>query len=105
MTEQQAPKSKELTWVRLHMVPQNENHAMPPFVVGILTKETANAYVLMKVLAEIETDDGWEIQPTPNMHFINRTYVWACEVLADPPQYGEFTQLYPGEDTHGGGMG
>lgn len=103
MSEETTVKQKEITWVRLHLVPQNENNAMPPFLVGILTQETKEHYVLMKVLSVEETDDGWDTVQSPNMYFVNRTYVWACEVLAEPPQLSGFGEVYTPD--MGGGLG
>lgn len=91
-----------MTWVRLHLVPQTEgNSTMPPHIIGVLTQETPSAYVLMKVLEEVETDLGWTLQPKEGMDFINRTYVWRCEILPEPPQLDGMEDPYNGE----GGLG
>lgn len=101
MEEQKQTKDKKLSWAKLYLVPQNDNHAMPPYVVGILTQETAGAYVLMKMLEETETEEGWDITTSENMNFINRTYVWRVEMLREPPQLEGFGTEYSGE----GGLG
>lgn len=92
-------KTNEVTWVRLHLVPQTESNAMPDNIVGILTQETATSFVLMKVLEQ--NDETFEIQATEGMSFINRTYVWRCEILPEPPQLENIEEEYNGE----GGLG
>lgn len=102
MQAEQPKTDNKLTWVRLHLVPQTDNHTMPPFIVGILTSETATSFVLMKVIQTVETEEGWEEQYSPNMHFVNRTYVWCTETLAEPPQLGGLGELYNGDQLTGG---
>lgn len=94
---------QKLPWVKLYMEPQSERSLMPPFVIGILTKETPGQYVLVKVLDEVENDETglFEVQPTEGMRFYSKTYVYCLEMMAEPPQLNGFGEVYNGE----GGLG
>lgn len=99
MTEQK-PERLPGTWVKLHLERQSEGSTMPPYIIGFLTKESANAYVLTKVMLERYNDETFENEyiEAVQHHHVNRTYVWNCEVLGERPIA---TDNYNGE----GGLG
>lgn len=74
-------------WVRLYLVPQTEGtNTMPPSVVGLLTSDTPSHYVLNPMLESKQDEETYEESLVPvGMNFINRTYVWRCNVLAEKP--------------------
>lgn len=75
------------TWVRLYLEKQSENSSMPDSIVGVLSQETPNSYVLSKVLDYKENEDTFEMEAVEveGYNFISRTYVWRCEVLNELP--------------------
>jgi hypothetical protein len=101
MTTMEETQQKGTAWVRLHLAKQTDSADMPDQIVGVLSKETASHWVLMGVIEQVETDDGWEPQQTANMHFINKTYVWNTEMLAEPPALFGEDRPYNGD----GGLG
>jgi hypothetical protein len=85
-------------WVRLHLAPQTEDSSMPPYVVGLMTGETAAAYVLNPMLEKVEEYDEeyGDIIATDTiapigMNFINKTYVWRCQILEEKPDIDSMT--------------
>ena len=99
---QQPQEKPQGAWVRLWFVPQTEMTTMPPFVEGYLTEETPGAYVLSKVIVEQENEETYQIDRVELVehNFINRTYVWRCQLLGRSP-VGASEDIYNGE----GGLG
>jgi len=60
------------------MEPQSERSNMPPFVIGVLQKETPTHYVLSNVLEE---NEEYETVERRELDFFSKTYVWRCEIL------------------------
>lgn len=52
---------------------------MPPFIIGLLESETPSGYMLSNVLEE--DAETYDMRHRSGLDFINRTYVWRCEVL------------------------
>lgn len=106
-----AQVKKNNPWVRLHLANQASQTSMPPVVTGILHIEDLENYVLVSVMEEEEDSLAGDIftKPSENMHFIKKTYVWNCEVLKNPPEFGrrKISEGYPdgllGDDE--GGLG
>ena len=99
----QQPQAKPTgAWVRLWFVPQTEMTVMPPFIEGFLVEETPGSYVLSKVMVDHENEDTYQLERVEQVgyNFINRTYVWRCEVLGHNPA-GSGEVAYNGE----GGLG
>ena len=74
-------------WVKLHLVPQTEGrNTMPPYVVGLLIAETQSSYILNPILETEDQDYAYSGESQPaGMSFINRTYVWRCQILESKP--------------------
>lgn len=68
-------------WVELHLEPQSDISNMPETVVGLLVSETTSSYILNPMLDSNNNPVG--------MSFINRSYVWCCQVLDCTPELGE----------------
>jgi len=79
-------------WVRLHLERQSSSSFMPPYIDGLLTKETPTAYVLGKVIKIEENEDTMEVEyaEVTEVHFVSRTYVWDCQILGERPITGEY---------------
>lgn len=88
------------TWVRLHLVPQTESSEMPLYFDGYLTQETPGSYVLTKTIV-VEEDEDFDVttKVVEELNFVNRTYVWRCQVLGSAPLDITMPTLF------GGGMG
>lgn len=79
----QSMKDLKNPWARLYLVPQTEGSNMPEYITGRFIQETASHYVLDSVIEyDVETD---EYVATQGMSFINRTYVWRCQILPYNP--------------------
>lgn len=89
-------------WVRLYLEKQSNMSRMPDHVVGFLTEETPGAYVLSKVVTQSENEDTFEVvqKVEERIHFVNRTYVWCCEVLG--ATLPDLSLERPAEDGLGG---
>lgn len=99
-------KQAQPVWVRLFMVPQTEGtNTMPPYIEGLLLSETAGSYVLNPMLEKHEDPDTGElVNVAVGMNFINKTYVWRCNVLEKKPEASEVqVDYYDSEDE--GGLG
>lgn len=100
MMNQQAQTRPNGAWVRLWLVPQTDVSEIPPYVEGFLIEETPGAYVLAKIIEERQNEDfDFEKVAVDEHNFINRTYVWRCQVLGYNP--AEEVEDYNGE----GGLG
>lgn len=86
MTQAQ-PNKPNGAWVRLYLASQSEGSGMPESVVGFLSEETASGYVLIKTLQYEQDDITYENVPVevPKTLIVNRTYVWAVEVMGERP--------------------
>jgi hypothetical protein len=64
---------------------------MPPFVIGLLTGETQDGrYILNPLLEPQENPETYEEEfVAAGMNFINRTYVWRCQILDQKPETSE----------------
>lgn len=86
MMNQQPQARQNGAWVRLWLVPQTEGVEMPPYVEGFLIEETPGSYVLSRVIEERQNEDfDYEKVAIEEHNFINRTYVWRCQVLGYDP--------------------
>ena len=86
-----APKTVKVStmpkWVKLYLVPQTDNaNTMPAFVVGLLTGDTPAHYVLNPMLdGQLDEASGMHTLEPVGMNFINRVYVWRCQILESKP--------------------
>ena len=81
------------------MEKQTESSMMPPYIIGILYKDTPTHYVLTRVLEQNE--ETFELREREGFDFINKTYVWRCEVLGEERPY----DVTEDDGYEGGGLG
>lgn len=94
-------------WVRLFLVPQTDQlNSMPPSVVGLLTGETPGNYTLNPMLETTEDQDTFEEVYVPvGINFVNKTYVWRCQVLDHKPDVTSVTENSHRSEEDTGGLG
>lgn len=71
---------------------------MPPFMIGVLQKETPTHYVLSNVLEE---NEEYETVERRELDFFSKTYVWRCEIIGTQKPFIIASE----EEDMGGGLG
>lgn len=93
--------NKPSTWVKLYLEAQSSNTNMPDYVIGIMHSETPLAYCLVAMLVPQDVNGEMQLVPKEKgMDFINKTYVWRCEILEEEPEF-----IIPDVVTEAGGLG
>lgn len=89
-------------WVKLHLAQQTDATGMPEAVTGLLTNETPSQYVLNPMLGSEQDEEFNTRQTSLGMCFINKSYVWCCQVLEKEP---ELNELIEDEEVPSGSLG